>query len=128
MSLLVCVLVVMELMSCRPSGKQAVLEKSESDSGQRKAEMKKSVLSKEQIIEIANRAARQRGRDPERCVIGYDEGNVFWRKVARGPWHELEGHDFQAVGYDYREPIASGTLWVLVDRNTGEVLSAMAQP
>ena len=101
---------------------------SKTESAHGVAERGKSVLTNKQIIAIANRAAREYGRNPDECLIGYDEGNVFWKKAARGPWSDLAGHDFQAVGYDYRDPRPSGTLWVLVDRNTGEVLSVMAQP
>lgn len=113
---------------CKSLGTQTGSRRSKTESVNEMAEREESGLTKEQILAIANRAAREYGRNPDECLIGYDKGNVFWKKAARGPWSDLTDHDFQAVGYDYRAPRPSGTLWVLVDRNTGKVLSVMAQP
>jgi len=91
-------------------------------------EMRKTELTKEQILKVANGAARRHGRNPEKTRIEYDEENSHWRKVARGPWRELDGHDFQAVVYWRDPPQPEGGLWVLVDRNTGEILSVQEAP
>jgi hypothetical protein len=126
--LLIWIVVCVCVISCKPPGKQTSPEKSKSEGSKGQTEMTNITLSKEQIIEIANRAARRHGCNPEEMDVIYDEGNAGWRSIAVGPWPELEGHDFQAVVYWHRPPIPEGGLWVLVDRNTGQVLSASRAP
>jgi hypothetical protein len=108
-----------------------------------------NTLSAERIVEVADATARENGRDPgeERVTVFYDEGNANWkyhvamnRKMAaleRDEGHEerllkrarrLEGRDFQAVRYTYAYPRLGSDLWVLVDRNTGEVLWVTHDP
>jgi len=91
-------------------------------------ETRHAALSKEQVIKVANNAARRHGQTPEKMHVEYDEGNSHWRDVARGPWPELEGRDFQAVIYWHQPPIPEGGLWILIDRNSGEVLSVEEAP
>jgi hypothetical protein len=98
----------------------------ESDKGQKKT--KEIVLSKEQIIKIANREARRLGRNLSRTDIVYDDDNAGWKQVAPGPWPQREGHDYQAVSYWHKEPTTEGGLWILVDRNTGDVLMIGSPP
>jgi hypothetical protein len=125
--LLILLLVFMGVTSCKPAGKQAAPAKTEKESAEVQGETTSSVLSKEQIVEIANGVARRHGYDPKEMV--YDEGNASWKKEPRGPWPELEGHDFQVVYYSHRSPYtAGGGLWVLVDRNTGKVLRVVGAP
>jgi hypothetical protein len=114
--------------SCKPASPQTDSEKAKSDSAEGQKEMKEGVLSKEQIIKIANREAHRLGRDLARTDVAYDDGNVGWKQVAPGPWPKLEGHDYQAVVYSHLPPIPEGGLWILVDRNTGEILMIGSPP
>ncbi len=120
----------------------------------------KKVLSKQQIIMAANRAARRHGHNPAKFDIFYDEGNAGWRYLVgrlsppdmengqpvpcegegtfetnlRSRWPKLQGHDYQAVYYVLRPPAEGvsvgiqGRTWILVDRNTGEVLLVFEEP
>jgi hypothetical protein len=108
------------------------------------------VLSKEEIIKAANRAARRRWHNLPKYDIFHDEGNAGWRYLVtrlsvpevendrrvwpegafelnlRSRWPKLESRDYQAVYYVFRPPPGDkgiyGRTWILVDRNTGEVL------
>jgi hypothetical protein len=115
-------------ISCKPSGKKAVPSGPNDSSAGGHGEMRKTVLSREQIIKIADGAARKNGLDPEKTEVFYDEGNAEWKQVVAKPWPKLEGHDFQAVSYWHRPPIPEGGLWILVDRNTGKILAVAAPP
>lgn len=83
-------------------------------------------LSKTEILGIAERAAREKGLNPKRCDVVYDEENRFWRlthpKLASG----FEGHDYQAIYYVRKVWGLSAVtpLWVLIDTRTGDVLRA----
>ena len=103
----------------------------------------KQALSRERIIEIANAAARNYGWNPGSCTVVFDEGNAAWKadlseiqrtlaaiplperkkfELPAGSW--FEGHDYQVVRYDPRGrgPGTAASLYVFVDRDTGEVL------
>jgi hypothetical protein len=145
--------------SCRLVDSKATGDRTQTDSSKKQAEKRDNrLLSKEEIVEAANRAARQRGYKLAKYDIFYDEGNAGWRYLVtrvsppeyepengrpvwpegafeanlRSRWPKLESHDYQAVIY-YRRPPAGrspgiqGRTWVLVDRNTGEVLLVFAQ-
>lgn len=115
------------------------------------------VLSQEKIIAAANKAARQRGYNPAKDYVFYDEGNAGWRyfvtrlsppesESEKGPvwpdhafetnlrsrWPNLESHDYQAVYYIRRMPEGYrglvGRTWIIVDRNTGEILVVHEEP
>ena len=101
--LMVSIAVCASAMSCKPKGP----------------------LAKEQIIKIADRAARKNGRDPKDCDAVFDE-RPNRISAAKGSW--LESHDFEVVVYTFREPRLAGAMIVLVDRNTGEVLGVIVQP
>jgi hypothetical protein len=80
--------------------------------------------------------------------VFYDKGNRYWRKrLTWGPnvtageeaeavvldrWPHLRGHDYQAIAYflPFRKGdlIFTGPLYILVGRNTGEVLLAHRFP
>jgi len=130
MGLLIWLMMCVAITSCLPSQAERGSKKLNKEYSSGQVEGGKTVLSKEKIIKIADRAARRHGRKPEDCIVIYDEENAYWtRNVnARGPWPELEGHDYQAVIYNYRVPRPSGSLWVLVDRNTGNVLKVIVEP
>jgi hypothetical protein len=114
--------------SCKPPDAERRGETSESRNSGESSETRRTLLSKELIIKAANSAARRHGRDPDELYVEYDEGNSAWRGIARGPWPELDGRDFQAVAYWHQPPQPEGGLWVLVDRNTGEILSVEEAP
>lgn len=111
------------------------------------------VLTREEIVEAANSAARQRGSVPPGWIGSLDEGNDHWKMFVRlliwskrykergrelllpevtdeeldaaivQGWPMLNGHDYQVVEYTPPDgPAMDGTMLVLVDRNTGEVL------
>jgi hypothetical protein len=118
----------------------------------------KKVLSEREIIAAANRAARRHGFNLARYHVAYDKDNAGWRygvtRMSPGiikdgryiwpegafeanlhrHWPELESHDYQAVIYYGRssrnEPVGGieGRTWILVDRNTGEVLLVVDEP
>jgi len=131
--------------SCSPMRVQTAPECSlKSDSGGQSA-MGKTPLSREQIIEIANAAARDYGWDPGSCTVVFDEGNSAWKSklsdiqsalasiplperetVGLPPMPWLEGHDYQVVQYVRRAFGTGADLWVFVDRDTGEVLKVFA--
>ena len=110
------------MASCKPPD----AEKHAGSAGSEEA--KKTTLSKEEIVKVADGAARHRGWNPDKMHVEYDEGNTTWREIARASWPELEGRDFQAVAYWHDPPLPEGGLWVLVDRNTGEILSTEEAP
>jgi hypothetical protein len=113
---------------CATSCGPASPEKAKRESAEGQKETQEGVLSKEQIIKIANREARRLGRDLSQTDVRYDVGNVVWKRVAPGPWPKLEGHDYQAVSYWRRPPATEGGLWILVDRKTGEILMIGSPP
>jgi len=88
--------------------------------------MRTPTFSKEQqlIIDAANAAVQEHGADLKKFYVVYDEGNALWRSSV-GNIHvpELDGHDYQLVIYAHRDKLQiGGDLWVLVDKNTREVL------
>ena len=139
----VCAVMCTGVTSCKRPNTQTA-EKNDGSEGQPEGGGK-NVLSKEQIIKIADAEARRRSCDPETHNVFYDEGNSHWRTRA-GPaqpvtrndaeaaildqWPELKGHGYQAVEYMLPLPKPGGTpplarpSYILVDRNTSEVLLA----
>jgi len=115
-------------ISCKPSDTQTGVERSTTGSSEGQTEMKKADLSKEQITVIANRVARDHGRNLEKMVIRYDEGNAMWKAVSPAYTPDLPGQDYQAVAYFHERPTVEGGLWVLVHRKTGEVLKVIELP
>ena len=124
-SLLTCMCVCVIAMTCKPRGskenpggpdaKSAVIQ---SSGGER--------LSKTEILGIAGRAAHEKGLNPRRCDVVYDEENKFWRFTHPKLASSFEGHDYQAVYYVRKVWgwAAVTPLWVLVDTRTGDVLRA----
>ncbi len=103
--LLVCGIMCVGTTSCKRSRTKMV-------EGQPKGDGK-NVLSREQIIQIANGEAHRQGFDPETLTVFYDEGNSHWRTRAGSArpltrddveaaildlWPKLKGHDYQAGG------------------------------
>jgi hypothetical protein len=85
--------------------------------------MGKKPLSREQIIDAANTAARERGWKLEESRSVFDEDNARWRSVFSDiTIPEVEGHDYQVIIYIRRAIMPSEPLWVAVDRSTGKVL------
>jgi hypothetical protein len=116
-----------------------------------------AVLSKQKIIKAAKRAARRGWFDFATYDFFYDEGNAGWKYIVtrlspaiitedgrsiwpegafeanlRSRWPKLESHDYQAVCGGRRLPAKErggiyGLTWILIDRNTGEVLLVFEQ-
>jgi len=138
--LAVVVFLLLALASCVPSQRRTTDGTGDDPGLQARASVEASALSRRQIIEAANTAARQRGWSPDDGEVGifYDEGNVEWeRYVAEGERlarlrgiidrnadrsQRLEGHGFQVVRYDAPLRQRKENLWVLVDKDTGDVL------
>jgi hypothetical protein len=123
--LLVWIVICSVGTSCKPSGTQTTPEKSKTRGSGGQNEIKKTELSREQIINIADKVARDHNRDPEQMKVVYDDGNATWRRIPESRDVDFPDHDFQVVVYWRRPPVAEGGLWVLVDRNAGEVLKVV---
>lgn len=94
----------------------------------------KNDLSKEQILEIANRKAVTEGFNLQDLDVKYDEHNKIWSEESKmfrstsdkSPLEQLsrlETRNYQAIYYKPKELMLGGTLWVFVDRETGEVIT-----
>jgi len=128
------------LASCVPSQRRTADGTGNDPGSQARASVEDGSLPRRQIIEAANTAARQQGWSPDdgEVSIFYDEGNVAWeRYVAEGERLArlrgiidrnadrsqcLAGHGFQVVRYDAPLRQRKENLWVLVDKETGDVL------
>jgi hypothetical protein len=129
-------------LSCNVSESQAVVDK-------RKLQSDKSVLSEQEMIDIANAVGRRRIPNPEKWGAAIDEENYYLKAVAvrlsgreGGPpatddevqavilrrWPVLKGHDYQAAWYNVRPPTMLGSsLGILIDKHTGEVIVVLTE-
>ena len=125
--LLICLCVCVAPMSCRPRGTEKSPKESKSESLDGQAGVRRDGLSKEEVIDAANRAARQHDLNPNKCDIIYDEGNRLWRDAFPKLVPDLDGHNYQAIRFWRRHsmPIPSEPRWILIDRKTGEVLKTV---
>ena len=100
-----------------------------------------NILTKKQIIEIANKEATSRGFKINIWTkVVYDVDNKVWKEYHANikrqvdirqqvepnytdPYEILEKADFQAVHYYSRTPKHGGGLWVFVDRKTGKIIT-----
>jgi len=123
--LLACVCIGAVAMFCKPPGNKENPRGLDANStgvmgsgGER--------LSKTEILGIAGRAAREKGLNPRRCDVVYDEENKFWKFTHPKLASSFERHDYQAVYYVRKVWgwAAVTPLWVLVDTRTGDVLRA----
>lgn len=91
------------------------------------------VLTKEQILKIANRAARGLHFPLTRKEVLYDVEEAEWQKNAKiierlfPGWSKkleiLNGRDYVIVLYRPKEATEIGdVLWLFIDRKTGEVI------
>jgi hypothetical protein len=88
----------------------------------------KTQLTKEQILNITDTVARERGWLPQERRT-YDEGNVTWRRCLNGrTLRGLEGRNYQLVWYGRVYALLGGDLAVVVDRDTGAVLKVIEWP
>jgi hypothetical protein len=98
----------------------------------------RAAFSKDKIIGKAAQAAGSMGHPSEKSDIFYDEENTEWKKVENSitslynrnsiplpeTFEQISGRDYQAVRFAPRSPGATdGTIWIFVDRETGEVIS-----
>jgi hypothetical protein len=132
--LLLVSIICTAIVSCRPLVTGTPGEKSGAQGSEGQVGLNEHTLSKEQIIAIANVEARRHGWNPERWVTIYDRENAEWESVLSlfrappppikpvPPPAQLEGRDYQVVIYRRQDVALSGDLFILVDRNTGEVL------
>ena len=146
---LLCCLPSLGALSCAPSEKRAIPEGAKKVSSECPTQVPRTVLSKEEIIGIANDAACRHDcdTDEQSTIVFYDEGNARWERHVRmakkmaaldGDEVALEGsversrrledRDFQVVLYMPRRGLVGEDLWVVVDRSTGEVLRVTAWP
>lgn len=88
-------------------------------------------VTKEEAIEIAKDAAKQKGIDIEGASIVYDEGGKLWCETAgfaifedASPNHGILKNGFlknyRIVFFDFKDPLPD--VWVFIDKDTGEVL------
>lgn len=113
-------------MSCKPRSEGAGSDESTTRDSEVGAEMNTTDLSREQILDAANKVARKHGLNPDRMTIRYDEGNEYWQaSTSKLNMPELADKDYQAVSY-WMKPLApEGGFWVLVDKKTGRILKTV---
>jgi hypothetical protein len=96
------------------------------------------MLTREKIIDIANREVISRGLQLDDKEIYYDIDNVKWKDMLsylreNSPdfakrYEVLEGRYYQAIVYSPKDKhVIGGVLWVFVDRKTGEVITVFGE-
>ncbi|MHC4545461.1 MAG: hypothetical protein ACYTDW_13565 [Planctomycetota bacterium] len=97
-----------------------------------------NMLTKQEIIEIANKKALSEEFPLDTSKVHYDVDNKEWEKMLvllKRDYPDdarrleiLEGRDYQAVLYTPKSPTAmGGILWVFIDKKTGEVITLFAE-
>jgi hypothetical protein len=119
---LVCLLVLVSLLSCKPSSTSESPGTPKGQTAKGEADAGRAALSKNEMIQIARRELRNRGHDPNNPAIYYDEGNRWWHKCFPEPLPELAGHDYQVI--ECWDGI-SEPAWILIDRKTGAILKTL---
>ncbi len=119
---LVCVLVLVNLLSCKPSSTSESPGTLNGQTARGEVDTRRAALSKDEMIQIAKREMRNWGRDPASLTTYYDEDNQGWHRCFPKPLPELAGHDYQVIDcWDHRsEPV-----WILIDRKTGTILKTL---
>jgi hypothetical protein len=95
---------------------------------------RQNMLTKQQIIDVANEEAASKGLQLSEYDVYYDVGNVKSQQIIADIKNDgsvfserfkaLEGRDYQAVIYKLKgRYVAGGRLTVFVDRRTGEVIT-----
>jgi hypothetical protein len=122
------ILVCLGVASCQRSDIQTTPGSLATGSSEEQVDTAKTQLTKEQILNITDTVARERGWLPQERRT-YDEGNVTWRLCTNGrTLRGLEGRDYQVVWYGSVHVLLDGDLAVVVDRNTGAVLKVREWP
>ena len=93
------------------------------------------MLTKEQIIEIANKALITHHLNMDKITVYYDTDNKEWTNYLRMLREEeapaefacfekeyLEGRNIQAIHYSLGPNIIDGAYWLLIDKKTGEII------
>ena len=99
---------------------------------------KESTITKQKIIEIANKKAIAEGILLEKSEVYYDVDNKEWEKTLISLRKDypndarrlkiLGGFDYQTVLYKPKSPTAmGGVLWVFIDRKSGQVITLFAE-
>jgi hypothetical protein len=94
-------------------------------------------LKKEDIVQIATRYWLGRGGSLKYHHPVYEEGNVEWIETLedlrlRYPefatqYDVLNGRDYQVVKFQLVPESLGGSVWVFVDRCTGEVIKSCGE-
>lgn len=90
-------------------------------------------LSRGQILDVAVKAAEQKGIVLKDVDIVYDEENDRWEERMvyikedttpnRGIFDQGYSKKYQAILLDFEETAPTKDVWVFVDRETGEVVT-----
>lgn len=97
-----------------------------------------NMLTKQEIIDIANKKAISEGLPLDSSKVHYDVDNKKWKQMLvllKRDYPDdarrleiLEGRDYQVVLYTPKSPTAmGGILWVFIDKKTGEVITLFAE-
>jgi hypothetical protein len=88
----------------------------------------KKPLSRQELIDAASVADRKYGRDPGWGFV-LEENSQQLQAVMLRRFPSLRGHDCEVLRYipvtEHAKGMADGGGWLLIDRNTGEVLVRM---
>ncbi len=96
------------------------------------------MLTKEQILKIANKEAKRLYFSPDKSEVLYDVGREKWQenlkvmeKIAPG-WSKdfeiLNDRNYVIVLYRPKDPgVMGGVLWLFIDRKTGEIITYLPE-
>ena len=89
-------------------------------------------MTKDEMISDAIKRSQKLGYWGRDYVAIYDEGNKEWsqavaviKKISPVHYEELkilQGRNYQAVVCRPKAVMLGGSLWVLIDKNTGEII------
>jgi hypothetical protein len=87
-------------------------------------------LTKEELLDAASVAAGKRGWSSEGLEIVYDENNAVFNYFFFSAWRmpELDGREYRTVIYRTGRSRPRRSLWISVDKYTGEVLQVFEAP
>ena len=97
------------------------------------SENSNGTLTKQNIMDIANKAAMSCELYIDGMKAYYDVGNKKWEKSLSEALEEdpdeaipikehLENRCYQAVLYEPNQAMFDGTFWIFIDKKTGEVI------
>jgi hypothetical protein len=99
-----------------------------------KAAEGKALIRREALVEAATKSVKSGGFYIEGMTVTMDEGNAQWKALLEDYLDDAEskeflrrktkGHDYQVIHFAPPPLYMGGAVWVLVDRETGKVLTA----